>query len=330
MKISWCLASPIEGLVDEARLCEAVGLDGVWYPDYRAPFSETAALYVALTAVAASTRRLYIGSMVTDVLRRYPMVRAHAFSSLNRLAPGRVVLGVGAGAGTSVRQPVSKLQEGINVIKMLWGATPKKPAYFKGRYFTLEEAGVPLKPSSKIPVYVASYGHKMLELTAKVADGWIPESHTPATYRKTLERIQALMKDFGRDLKDFEPCLAAIYYPFGPDDKAYNRILSAAKHYLACYPDIQWAAEQGAEHPGLRTQQLMLEPQLWDELASKVPDTLADPTIIYGNVEECIDRIASFMEAGCHHIALEPYRIEKDRINDAIKTAGDKIRPRIA
>lgn len=265
------------------------------------------------------------------------MVTAHAFSSLNRLAPGRVVLGVGAGAGTShychgisVRQPVSKLQEGINVIKMLWGATPDKPAYFKGRYFTLEEAGVPLKPSSKIPVYVASYGPKMLELTAKVADGWIPESHTPATYRKTLERIHALMKDFGRDLKDFEPCLAAIYYPFEPDDKAYNRILGAAKHYLACYPDIQWAAEQGAEHPGLRTQQLMLEPQLWDELATKVPNTLADSTIIYGNVEECVDRIASFIEAGCRHIALEPYWIEKDRINDAIKIAGDKIKPRIA
>jgi hypothetical protein len=168
-----------------------------------------------------------------------------------------------------------------------------------------------------------------IEITAELADGWIPESHTPATYRTTLDKIHSLMKRFGRRAEEVEPCLAAIFYPFEPGEASYKRILNAAKHYLAAYPDIQWAAGLGQKHPGFRTQLLMAKPWLWDELASQVPDSLADSTIIYGGVEECVERIARFGNAGCRHIVLEPYWIEKDRLRDAIEIAGRKIRPYI-
>jgi alkanesulfonate monooxygenase SsuD/methylene tetrahydromethanopterin reductase-like flavin-dependent oxidoreductase (luciferase family) len=73
----------------------------------------------------------------------------------------------------------------------------------------------------------------------------------------------------------------------------------------------------------------MAKPWLWDGLASQVPDSLADSTIIYGGVEECVERIARFGNAGSRHIVLEPYWIEKDRLRDAIEIAGRKIRPYI-
>lgn len=336
MKLSWCLSSSFPELLKEASLCEVVNLDGVWYPDYQAPFSDTFELYVALTTIALNTFRISIGSMVTDVLRRHPMVTAHAFASLSRIAPQRIILGLGAGAGTShfyygikMNHLATRLDEGINVMKSLWEATPENSASLKGKHFTLEKAGLPLKPASKIPIYVASYGPKMIEITAKFADGWIPESHTPTTYQITLEKIYTLMKKFGRRMEELEPCLAAIYYPFEPTEEAYNRILNAAKHYLATYPDIQWVAGYGTNHPGLRTQQLMARPTLWDELANKVPDNLADSTIVYGRVEECIDKISKIKEAGCHHIILEPYWIEKGKIKKAIEIAGNKIKPNI-
>jgi phthiodiolone/phenolphthiodiolone dimycocerosates ketoreductase len=336
MKLSWFIASSFYGMVNEAALCEAVNLDGIWYPDYQAPFSDMFELYVVLTSIALNTHRIFIGSMVTDVLRRHPMVTAHAFASLSHVAPRRVILGLGAGAGTShfyygikLNHLATRLAEGINVIKSLWEATSENPANLKSQHFILEKAGSPLKPASKIPIYVASYGPKMIEITAKFADGWIPESHTPTTYRITLERIYTLMKRFGRRMEELEPCLAAIYYPFEPNEEAYNRILNAAKHYLATYPDIQWAAGYAANHPGLRTQQLMAKPTLWDELANKVPHTLADSTIIYGRTEECIDKIVRFREVGCCHMILEPYWIEKDKIKEAVKIAGNKIKPNI-
>jgi len=123
-----------------------------------------------------------------------------------------------------------------------------------------------------------------------------------------------------------EPCLAVIYYPFEPSRKAYENILNGAKHYLATYPDIQWSAGLGKDHSGWRTQQLMCKQSSWDELVERVPDSLADSTIIYGRAEQCIDRIARFADAGCRHMIFEPYWIEKDKVNEALEIAGKKIK----
>jgi phthiodiolone/phenolphthiodiolone dimycocerosates ketoreductase len=337
IRISWSLvSSSIPDLIEEARFCEAVGLDGVWFPDYQAPFAEWPELYVVLTSVALNTDKLFIGSMITDVLRRHPMVTAHAFASLSQIAPSRLILGLGAGAGTShfsygikLNRLAARLEEGIKVIKALWMSAPEKPAYFEGKHFSLKKAGSPLKPSSSIPIYVASYGPRMIELTAKLADGWIPESHTPKTYKAALEKIFKIMKKSKRKAGDIEPCLAVVYYPFEPDKEAYKRLLDQAKLYLTLYPDIQWSAGFGAHPPGLRTHQLLQKPQLLDKLTKKVPDELADSTIIYGEIKECIDRITRFREAGCRHIIFEPYWIEKEKIKEALKIAGRKIKPKI-
>jgi len=64
----------------------------------------------------------------------------------------------------------------------------------------------------------------------------------------------------------------------------------------------------------------------WDQLAEKVPDSLADSTIIYGRAEQCIDRIAKFADAGCRHMIFEPYWMEKDKVNKALEIAGSKIK----
>jgi alkanesulfonate monooxygenase SsuD/methylene tetrahydromethanopterin reductase-like flavin-dependent oxidoreductase (luciferase family) len=169
----------------------------------------------------------------------------------------------------------------------------------------------------------------MIEITAKLADGWIPESHTPKTYKTTLEKIFKTLEECDRKIEEFEPCLAVVYYPFEPDEEAYKRILNQAKLYLALYPDIQWSAGYGAKHPSLRTHQLLLKPKLLDELTRKVPNKLADSTLVYGEIEDCIDKIARFREAGCRHIIFEPYWIEKAKVKEALKIAGRRIKPKV-
>lgn len=337
MRVSWCLfSSTITQILKEAKACEVLGLDGIWFPDYQAPFSQYQELFVTLTSLALNVKQLFIGSLVTDVLRRHPMVVAHGFASLSYISPAGLILGLGAGAGSShipygikMNNLARKLEEGITVIRMLWEASEENPAYYKGKFFSLERAGSPLKPRRKIPIYVASYGPKMLKITAKLADGWVPESHTPYTYRKTLRKMHSMMDSFGRERDSLEPCLATIFYPFEPDEKAYRRIISAAKHYLATYPDIQWTAGYGAEHPGLRTQHLMDNKDLWSKLAERVPDELADSTIIYGSAQECVERILKFREAGCKHIILEPFWIEKEKVKEALMILGKKIKPKL-
>ncbi len=288
-----------------------------------------------LTTIALHTKQVFFGSLVTDALRRHPVVTAHAFASLSHLAPDRVILGMGAGAGPSQRpygitmtKLASKLEEAIKVIRALYDAKPEKPAEYAGKHFQLQKAGAPMQPSSKIPIYVASYGPKMLSLTARLADGWLPESHTPQTYRGTLARIQGEMKTAGRRPWELEPCVALIFYPQEPDDKAYKRLLKAAKNYLAEYPDILWTAGAGKDHPGLRTHQIIHDGELLRRLSDTVPDQLADATLVYGNRDMCVEKLMKFVEAGCKHIILEPYWIEPEGVMPAIDEAS-RIKARL-
>lgn len=313
------------------------GLSGVWFPDHAPPFSSYSwpELYVTLSAIAVHTKRVFLGSLVTDVLRRHPVVTAHAFASLSHLAPDRVILGIGAGAGPSQRpygismtNLAPKLEEGIEVIRALYDAKREKPAEYSGKHFQLRKAGTPQQPASKIPIYVAAYGPKMLSLTARLADGWLPESHTPQTYRRTLTRIQAEMKTAGRTSEELEPCVALIFYPHEPDDKAYARLLKAAKNYLAEYPDILWTAGAGKEHPGLRTHQIIHDGELLGSLSDTVPDQLADATLIYGDTDACAEKLMKFLEVGCKHIILEPYWIEPEGVMPAIDEAS-RIKTRL-
>jgi|Deesub1362B_J571_1020462.scaffolds.fasta_scaffold00004_170 phthiodiolone/phenolphthiodiolone dimycocerosates ketoreductase len=336
MRISWQLYGygGIAGIVEEATLCQQYGFDGVWYPDYQAPFSNEPELYVVLTSLAHKTKSILIGSMITDVLRRHPMVTAHSFASLSHIAPGRLVLGLGAGGATShlpyginMDNLRSKLEEGIIVIRKLWMAKEKEPANFKGAFFSLIDAGSPLHPVGVIPIYIAAYGPRMLRLTAKYGDGWLPESHTPDSYKITSDNLRRLIEDFDRDPDKFEMCLGVIFYPFETDEYSYKRLLEGAKHYLATYPDILWI--EGYSHPGLRTHQIVVNKELWDKLARDIPNDLADETIVYGNAEDCVDKISRFYDAGCKHIILEPYWIERDRLFEAISITGTKIIPKL-
>ena len=259
-RVSWSLGTnpALESILEETEACEHSRLDGVWFPDYEEPLNRWPELYVTLSAIASRTRTLSLGSLITDVLRRHPAVAAHGFASLSQMAPGRVVLGLGAGAGNSqtpfgvsIDHSASKLAEGIRVIRALWEARESK-ADFTGKYFSLKSAQPPIFPSSPIPIYVASYGPRMLDLTAELADGWVPECHSPETYRKTLEEIRAKMKRFERHTGTLHTCCALIFYPWEPDERAYSRLIQAAKGYLANYPDIQLTAKYGEFHPAAR------------------------------------------------------------------------------
>jgi alkanesulfonate monooxygenase SsuD/methylene tetrahydromethanopterin reductase-like flavin-dependent oxidoreductase (luciferase family) len=314
--ISWSLASPtLQTILDETAKCEQRHLDGVWFPDYEAPLAKWPELYVTLSAIASHTRTLRFGSLITDVVRRHPLVTAHAFASLSQIAPGRVILGMGAGAGTtqypfgiSLKHSVSKLAEGIRVIRTLWGSKDER-VDFSGRYFSLKAAQAPMFPLSRVPIYLASYGPKMLDLTAELADGWLPESHTPETYRKTLGDIHEKMRLFDRDPNDLHSCCASIFYPWEPDEKGFSRLIGAAKRYLADYPDIQWMAGSGKEHPGLRTHQIEQNPELLQKLANQVPDALAESTLVYGSISQCYEKLCRMSDAGCAEAILEPYWI---------------------
>ena len=86
-------------------------------------------------------------------------------------------------------KPVARLAEGIDVIRLLWQAG--EPVDFEGRFFSLRRAVLGLSPFGPgPPVWTAAHGPRMLELTGRKADGWLPTKMTPGQYQASLKAIE--------------------------------------------------------------------------------------------------------------------------------------------
>lgn len=172
------------GVVELARLTEAVGLDMVSVPDhpYQPRFLEA---WTALSVVAAHTTRVRLLPNVANLGLRPPALLARSAASLDLLSGGRVELGLGAGGywdaiaaeGGPRRSPaeaVAATREAISVIRALW--TPGPPARVDGRHHHLDGATPGPTPAHPIHIWVGALGPAMLRLIGRHADGWLPSS----------------------------------------------------------------------------------------------------------------------------------------------------------
>jgi len=168
-----------------SRQAEAAGFRGVWCWDHfvsqgrnkQAPVLEC---WTTLTAAAASTSRLRVGSFVTNVMNRHPAVLARMVATLAEQSAGRVEVGIGVGGngaedaayGIAFPEPAKRgamLEEAVAVMRALWAGGP---ANFEGRYFQLADAWAHPAPQPPPRVIVAGASPSGARLAARVGDGW--------------------------------------------------------------------------------------------------------------------------------------------------------------
>jgi alkanesulfonate monooxygenase SsuD/methylene tetrahydromethanopterin reductase-like flavin-dependent oxidoreductase (luciferase family) len=153
-----------------ARDAEAVGWDGFFIWDhvvYDPTFHPIVDPWVGLAAVALSTTRMRIGTMVTPLARRRPWKLARETVSVDRLSGGRLILGVGLGdpaqwdygffgEETDARQRAGRLDEGLEVLTGLWSG---EPFSFRGQHYDLAEVTFRPRPAQqpRIPVWVGGW-----------------------------------------------------------------------------------------------------------------------------------------------------------------------------
>ncbi|MFI2211302.1 LLM class flavin-dependent oxidoreductase [Streptomyces sp. NPDC020141] len=167
-----------------ARLADGLGLDliGVQDHPYQPAFLDT---WTLLTHLAARTERAVLFPHVANLPLRPPAVLARSAATLDILSGGRTELGIGAGAfwdaiaalGGPRRTPgeaVEALEEAIGVIRALW--TPGPAAELPGRHYRLDGARPGPFPVHPIGIWIGSYKKRMLELTGRLGDGWLPSA----------------------------------------------------------------------------------------------------------------------------------------------------------
>jgi alkanesulfonate monooxygenase SsuD/methylene tetrahydromethanopterin reductase-like flavin-dependent oxidoreductase (luciferase family)/hemerythrin-like domain-containing protein len=184
-----------------ARVADTLGLDilGVQDHPYQPNFLDT---WTFLSSLATATEHITLFTDVVNLPLRPPAVLARSAATLDLLSNGRVELGLGSGAfpkgvnalGGPVRtagEGVDALEEAIQTIRALW--TPGERVSFAGKHYSLNQATPGPIPLHEIGIFVGSYKPRMLRLTGRLADGWIPTSTYAAP--EALEELQNIIDE---------------------------------------------------------------------------------------------------------------------------------------
>lgn len=195
--------------VEDALHAEELGFDLVTCWDHLHGDTPSFETWTLLTWIASRTERIRIGTNVLGLPYRHPTVTAKMAETLHRLSGGRLILGIGGGGnntefrswGLDARSPgekVGALQEAIELIRGLW--TEPEVSY-DGFHFRTEQAQLEPKPETPIPVWVGAYGRRSIEVTGRLADGWIPSMTyaPPDRAARMRERLLRAAEAAGRD-----------------------------------------------------------------------------------------------------------------------------------
>jgi probable F420-dependent oxidoreductase len=195
--------------IAEARRAEELGFDLVAVWDHPHGENATFEAWTFMTWIAAHTSRIRIASDVLSLPFRLPALIAKMAESLDRLSGGRLILGLGAGyvdnefaaLGAPIRTPGEKidaLEEALQVIRGVWS----EPVFtYDGTYYRNTEARLEPKPSRTIPIWLGAYRPRALDLTGRLADGWIPSMGylPPPDVPAAMDRVRAAARRVGRD-----------------------------------------------------------------------------------------------------------------------------------
>ena len=221
-------------MLDDGVRVEQLGFDSVWVPDHFY-FERPAGIetfpdaWTLLTAIAVKTERVKLGTNVMAATFRHPALMAKMAGALQDLSGGRVLLGLGAGNQTNEHgafgfdfaHRIGRFKEYVPILSaLLNGETVTQ----EGRYFTLREASL-RTVVPPVPVWIASGGPQMHDLTARYASGWnVAGGGTdPAAIREKFAGFAAACRAAGRDEKAFDVC-KMTFAGVAPDEASARRM----------------------------------------------------------------------------------------------------------
>jgi alkanesulfonate monooxygenase SsuD/methylene tetrahydromethanopterin reductase-like flavin-dependent oxidoreductase (luciferase family) len=266
-------------LLAMAERAEAAGFDSVWIGDSitARPRHEPLTL---MAGIAGRTRRVRIGTGVLLPALRNPVVLAHVVGTLDRVAEGRIILGVGIAADTpAIRREfaatgvpwdrrVGRFLETIEICRALWS---RDGVSFSGKHFTLQDVTVEPKPHRRggPPIWIGGSGPTAFREAARF-DAWFPTGPSVEFFAEHFPRIQGAARAAGRPA---DAVAGAAYVTLALDsDRA------AAEKRLASFLETYYAAP--------------------------APTIMARQATYAGPIEGCAEWLQRWIDAGARHLAL--------------------------
>lgn len=213
-----------------------MGWDGFWYADHYMPntpdgepisgdFNEC---FSVLAGLAAVTKRMRLGSLVTPTTINHPALIANRSATIDHISNGRFVLGMGAGWQVNehkaygidlleAKPRVDRFAEAIEIVKSLLA---NERTTFHGQHFDITNAPCEPKPvQTTLPILVGTGGNRMLRLTARFAQEWNTWG-TPEVAGGVLQKLREACEKEGRDPATVRSSVQPLFFITPTDESA--------------------------------------------------------------------------------------------------------------
>jgi len=303
---------------------EARGFEAVWQAESRLVREAT----VPMAAFAATTERIKVGSGVVNCWTRNVGLMAATFVTLDDLAPGRVLLGIGAWweplaskVGVRRERPLLAMREYIDVLRRL---IAMENVTFHGGYVDVTDIEIDIvhgdRSPRRVPIYLGATGMKMMALAGEIADGALLNYLvSPAYNDRAMEALAAGAARAGRSIDEIDRPQLVVCSLDEDRAVALDHARELVTQYLGQQPHIMKAS--GVEQSLLdEIAQVLTWPATEEQIREAmrlVPDEVVQMITASGTPEECRAKVREYVAAGCTCPVLYPLGDDVDAMIDA-------------
>jgi len=304
---------PIRDGMEYSRYAEERGFEAIWQAERRLVREAT----VPMAAYAAVTSRIKVASGVIPIWTRNVGLLAATFSTLDELAPGRVILGLGAWweplagkVGIDRRRPLRAMREVVEATRRLLAM---ERVTYHGEFVHLDDVEIDIvhgdRSPKHVPIYVGATGMQMMELAAEIADGVVLNYMvSPAYNREAMEHLAIGAARAGRSVDAIDRPQLVVCSLDNDRELALDRSRELLTQYLGQQPHIMKAS--GVD-PALIEEigKVLTWPAGPEEIHKAmrlVPDDAVQMITASGTPEECRAKVDEYIAAGATCPILYP------------------------
>ena len=306
-------AHPLDEGIELAKYAEEKGFEAVWQAESRLVRDAI----VPMAAFAAHTDRIKIGSGVINNWTRNIGLLASTFLTLDDLAPGRIICGIGAwwdplakNVGIKRRKPLEAMRETVEVLRRLLNM---ENVTFHGEFHYVD--GIELdvvhgrREPRDVPIYIGATGPMMMELTGEIADGAVLNYCVPPEYNDVaLEHLQRGAERAGRNIEEIDRPQLVVCSVHENRDEAIRGAKMLLTQYLAQQPHI--ARASGVSQETVKNIQSILgwpaTKEQIEQAMVHVPDDLVLRITATGTPDEARARVREYIQRGATCPILYP------------------------
>lgn len=299
--------NPVLSISDARRLAakaEELGFDSMWM--HESLFQRDVVTY--LSAMAAATQRIRLGSGVINTFTRHPVTAATTFATLSELSVGRITLGLGLGSFPTIplighqifpvekTKPMRRIREYVQIVKMVWEGNKVD---FDGEFFQVHNLTLGFKVNGGVPIFIASLSPRTQAFAATVADGVIlsPALNTAWGTEKMVGNVKRGEAKKGKAVERASYMLTSL----DPDPKKASQ--AVRDYYFFAYQLSEVVRPEVLAPYGVTEEQLRPMKEAWKkgdipEAKRLIPDQAIEVLTLTGTGDHALDRLKEYAQAG--------------------------------